>query len=211
MSDLDRLTVIFKIGSNKNYNSPKNLQCSKPFKRCSKRRPLGFSLVEILFALFLLTLLFQIGFMALKLFGGKASENLSKRLVLQMEARKGLLNMYRLLQEGIEVITPQPGTTLPFFVFKDYVNNLRMVYLVKDDAQSKIDGEEMFGVFTVCRDPNGKVVDKPKMIMKHVKKMVFTPYNYGGVLISGTLRGGRGEFSLVNYVRLQNKAAEEEL
>jgi len=149
--------------------------------------------------------------MAFSTFRGKTSENLSKRLILQMEARKALINLYRELQEGIEVISPAPGTTLPYLAFRDYVNNVRMVYLEEDKKLSREEGRTIYQAMTLTRNPAKTKSDNPKLLMKYVVKLNFTTYNPGGVLISATLRSGTGDFSLVNFVRLQNVTSEDDL
>lgn len=167
--------------------------------------------MEILIAFTIFTSLFGVGYQVFRVFAGKTSENLSKRLVLQMEARKALITLYRELQEGIEVINPAPGTTLPYLVYKDYVNNIRTVFLEEDPKQTKEQGSSMYRVMIVARDPSSSSVEEPRCIMHNVKKLTFTTYNPGGVLISAMLKGGSGEFSLVNFVRLQNMTAEDDL
>ncbi len=171
----------------------------------------GVTMIEMVIALAIFFSVIGIGFLAFQSFHGKTSENLSKRLILQMEARRALLTLFRELQEGIEIVSPPSGTTLPYLVFKDFVNNLRMVYLEEDPVLTKEEGKTIYRAMMVMKDPSGEVSEPPKLLMNHVLKLNFTTYNPGAVLISTQLRGGNGEFSLVNYVRLQNVNADEEL
>ena len=175
------------------------------------RVPKGFSLVEVMIALTVFSLMMGACLKAWQVYQGKNSENLSKRLVLQMEARKALLTLYRELQEGIEVITPLPGTTLPYLAFKDYVNNIRIVYLEEDPELSKTEECKLYRAMLMTRDPSGATLEPAKVLMRNVLKLQFTAYSPGSVFLSTTLRGGRGEFSLVNFVRLQNVTAEDDL
>ncbi len=174
-----------------------------------RRRTL--TMVELMIALAIFSTAMGLVIMAFQTFRGRPSENLSKRLILQTEARKGLVNLYRYLQEGIEVVAPPPGTTMPYLVFKDAVNDLRMVYLEKDPRLSQEEERTIYKAMTVVRDPLETAPDSPKTLMQNVLKLNFTPYSRGSVLISAQLRGGKGDFSLLNFVRLQNTGAEEDL
>jgi len=172
----------------------------------------GVTLPEMVIAVGIFAMFMAIGSRVFTLFiGGKHSENLSKRLVLQMEARKAIINLYRELQQGIEIVAPPPGMTLSHLVFKDSVNNVRMVYLVEDTVKSKEEGVSIYRAMTILRDPGGATIEEPRCLMEHVLKLNFTTYNYGGVLVTTQLRGGKGDYSLVSYVRLQNVTSEEEL
>jgi len=168
------------------------------------------SIVEIVISSALLSGLIVSGVQIWQIFQGKASENLSKRLVLQMEARRALLSLFRVLQEGIEVVTPSPGTTLPYLVFKDGLNNLRMVYLEEDPARSKEEKRTIYRAMIVVRDPTNAAASEPHALMENVVKLHFTTWSPGGVLITTTLHKGTGDFSLVNFVRLQNVMSDEE-
>ena len=169
----------------------------------------GFTLLEAVISMSILLMLFSIGMGAWQHCHGKAGETLGKRLILQLEARRALVSLFRELEEGGEVVSPVPGTTLPYLVFKDGLNNLEMVYLQKDEPKSIEEKREIWRAMVVKRDMMKAIPDDPKILMEHVLKLTFTTYHYGGVFISATLRGGRGDFSLVNFVRLQNVAAED--
>ncbi|MBI3038557.1 prepilin-type N-terminal cleavage/methylation domain-containing protein [bacterium] len=182
------------------------LVSKQPGKLCR-----GFSIVELMVAMAIFSILGGMGFQAFQVFRGKSSENLSKRLVLQMEARKAIVTLYRELQEGIEVVSPTSGCTLPYLVYKDYINNVRMVYLVEDPIRTKEEGQTVFKAMTVTYDPSGISVKEPRCLMQHVIKLNFTTYSPGGCLISATLRGGHGDFSVINFVRLKNVSSQEDL
>ena len=175
----------------------------------SRRRALTLVEVVVASAVFAMVIGFSVG--AFRAFQGKASENLSKRLILQMEARKALVHLYRRLQEGIEIVSPPAGTTLPYLVYRDLLNNIRMVYLEKDEFLSKQEKKDIYRAMGVMRDPTGKIVEKPQVLMKHVVQMNFTTYHEGAVLLSVRLQGGTGDFSLINFVRLQNISSQESL
>lgn len=173
-------------------------------------RRTGFSFIEVILALLLLSAFFGTGYKAWQSFTHKKAENLSKRLVLQMEARKAFLNLTRELQQGMEVVSPKPGTTLPYLVYKDYVNNLRVVFLDEDPVRSREERRTIYRAISAFRDPSSPTAAAPVTLMEHVVRLNFTAYSPGGVLVSARLHSGNGDYSLVNFIRLQNVSAEEE-
>ena len=168
----------------------------------------GFTLLEGIIAMVILSFVLAGAFRALQVYSSKASQNLSKRLILQMEARRAILTLYKVVQEGIEVVLPSPGQTLPYLVFRDFLNNIQIVYLEKDPDLSREEGEDLFKVMMGVKDPGAQKAEAPKVLMRYVTSLNFTTHHVGGVLISCSMRGGKGKFSMVNYVRLKNMAAE---
>ncbi len=169
----------------------------------------GVTIVELLIASVIFSFVIAISYRALVLFTGRASETLSKRLILQMEARRAFLTLYREVQEGIEVILPQPGATLPYFVYRDFVNSIHVIYLEKDLELSKTEGEDLFKLMEGLKDPGGEKSKEPRILARYVTSLNFTTHHFGGVLISCSLKGGKGRFSLVNFVRLKNVTVED--
>ncbi len=168
----------------------------------------GVTMIELIIALMILSFAVAGGFRAFQVFAGKTSQNLSQRLILQMEARRAIVGLYKVIQDGIEVVVPFPGQTLPYLVFRDFLNNVQIVYLEKDPDLSREEGEDLYKVMMGLRDPSGQKAVKPKVLMRYVAGLNFTTHHVGGVFISCSMRGGKGKFSMVNYVRLKNMAAE---
>lgn len=166
------------------------------------------TLVELIIASVLLSFIVAGGYRAMSVFAGRMSQDLSRRLVLQMEARRALLNLYREVQEGIEVILPIPGNTLPYLVFRDISNNLQVIYLEVDPELSLNRVTPIFRAMIGTKDPDAFSSKEPKMLMRYVTSLNFTAHHHGAVTFQCTLRHGRGKFSLVNHIRLKNTAAE---
>ncbi len=169
----------------------------------------GFTFVEVMIALGLFLFLLALGLRAWQTFRGRTAENLSKHLLLQMEARRALLQLYKEVQEGVEVVSPLPGSTLPYMAYKDGLNNLRMIYLDKDPDKTRDEGKPIYRLMSVRREISTSAAEPPRCMMEHVSRLTFTTYHPGGVVISATLRGGKGEFSFVNFIRLQNFLCED--
>lgn len=169
----------------------------------------GITLVEMMIAVVIFSFVLAAGYRAMSVFMGRTSQRLSERLVLQMEARKALLTLYQRLQQSIEILAPAPGTTLPYIVYKDLENNVCCLYLEPDAAKTKVEAQPIFRAMLLVRNPAKATPEPTVPVMQQVVKLQFTAHSPTGVFISATLRGGKGEFSLVNFVRLKNSEAEE--
>ncbi len=167
----------------------------------------GFSLVETLIALTIFGLVIAGCFQLFRNFSGRNAVRLTARLELQLEVRRAMVNLYREIQEGIEIFKPDPGSTLPFLMLRDYLNNLHMLYLEKDIAASKREGCDIFRLNSVTYDVESGVSSPPHEVLANITAMNFTSHGFGGVLVTGYLRKEQAHFSFVNMIRLKNATA----
>jgi len=169
----------------------------------------GFSLIEVMVALTVLGLMLGGSFRLFSFFTGKKVGNISARLQLQMETRRALVNIYSEAQEGIEVLKPDPGATLPYMVLRDLINNLHLIYMRKDQALTAKNGSDTFKLFSVVYDIAKDHCSDPHEILNGLSSMNFTSHGFGAVLVTGTLRDGELKYSFVNMIRLKNVSSEE--
>ena len=169
----------------------------------------GFTLVETIIGSIILVFLLIGCFQLFRTFTGKKFSNISARLTLQMEARRALVNIYMQAQEGIEILKPDPGSTLPFLVLRDLVNDIHFFFLQKDKIASEKEKSDMFRLYSVVYDIQKNTCSTPHEILANVKKINFTAHGFGEIYISGTLREGEASFSLINMIRLRNACAED--
>jgi len=139
----------------------------------------------------------------------KGAVKISQKLTLQIEARRALLNLYSEVQEGIEMLKPDPGSTLPFAVLRDGVNNVHFLFLKKDEQASIRQKKSMFRLYSVVYDIEKASSGPAHELLKGIEKLSFTSHGYGTLFVSSTLREGRETFSFMNLIRLKNLAAEE--
>jgi hypothetical protein len=142
---------------------------------------------------------------------GHGAKNISQNLHLQMEARRALLNLYREIQEGIEILKPDPGVTLPYLVLRDHVNNIHFIFLKKDQAATEQQKRPMFRLYSVLYDIATERASAPRELVSNVESLNFTAHGYADVVITSTLREGNAVFSFVNQIGLKNSLAEEGL
>ena len=184
------------------------------FRRCPRTRPgsvraAGVTLLEVVIAMMIFSFFLAGFYRVMERVIGRTSQHLSNRLVLQMEARRALLNIYHHLQQGIEIVTPSPGSTLPYLVYRDLNHHLGSMYLEQDAVKSKQEKQPLYRVMHLKRDPAKSTAAKPVQILDRVVRLNFTTHSPAGLYLSLAMAEGKGEYSLVNFVRLKNAAAED--
>lgn len=148
----------------------------------------GFSIPEVLVALGLFGAL--IGAVAwLFSYGGRATARLQPKLAAQQQARKAVVRMIRELQEGMEVLTPAPGMTLPYAVIVDKEGAIAWFYQTAD----------------------GRVYRQGELLLSGVKRLTFTSQSEGALTVNALLAEEEQESAILTTVRLRNIAAAEEL
>jgi prepilin-type N-terminal cleavage/methylation domain-containing protein len=169
----------------------------------------AITLVEIVIAMAIFSVVLFGGYRSMQAYAGRASENLSTQLLLQMEARRALLTMTTNLQQGLELVLPRPGATLPYVTYRDFVNNLRVIYLEKDESLSAREQQTLYQAVEKVIDPADGTKTTTKILMRYVTELRFTAHHQGAVVVTCSLLGGRGRFSLVNFIRLRNTGAAD--
>jgi len=169
----------------------------------------AFTLPEILLGAILLALLLGGMFSIFRGLTGKRASSISQKLALQMEARRALINIYSVIQEGIEVLKPDGGSTLPYLVFRDRLNNVHLLFLKKDQTTSERLKTDIYRLHTVVYDIAKGVCSPIHEILGNIVRMNFTAHGFSSVVITSTLQDGDTTFSFVNLVRLKNALAEE--
>ena len=177
--------------------------------RAVKKNFSGLTIVELLICFVLLSVVVVLSFRVFGSFASGRSEGLSRRLRLQIEARRALVSVHSILQDGIELIKPDPGTTLPFLVFRDYVNNIHFLYLTKDEQASQDTGQDIFRLLASVYEIETEQFHGPREVLSQIDRLSFTAHGYSSVLVSCTLRERNSSFSLVNLIRLKNAGARE--
>ncbi|RCK77899.1 MAG: hypothetical protein OZSIB_2058 [Candidatus Ozemobacter sibiricus] len=156
-----------------------------------------------------LGLLMAGGFQIFRFFTGRQVANISSRFHLQMEVRRALVNLYGEAQEGIELLKPDPGSTLPYMVLRDQVNNLRLIFLRRDSTLSEKNGFDTFRLYSVLYDIKTGRCSPVREILSGLRAMNFTAHGFGSVVVSGTLTEGQMSYAFLNQIRLKNVFSEE--
>lgn len=159
----------------------------------------AYSLVEILVGV-ILAFLVCFGLMQLLGTGRKMEDVLGAHLALQADARKALMSFIRDLQEGMIVVRPAPGQTLPCALVKDKLERLVFYSLAP--------GKEP-GLFDLRRDLATPAGTERKTILTGVSRVSFTSTSDSLIQLHLDLGEGKQRYAFATEVRLRNRDAAD--
>lgn len=158
----------------------------------------GFSLAEALVAIALVS--FLIGAVVwLFGFGAGATARLTPQLGLQQTSRKAIVRLLEQLQQGMEVITPRPGATQPYALFRDQVARVKWLYQVPTP-----DGRYELWVYTDGTRENER-------LLTGIKRLTFSSRTEAALQVNLVLSDGTQEYAMLTTIRLRNIVAAEEV
>ena len=172
--------------------------------RNAQRR--AFTLVEILFSLALVSLL--IGSVMWTLgYGGRSTQRLTAQASAQQASRKALARFLEELQEGMLVLSPQPGATLSYALVKDKAAIVRWYYQVERQTGT----DKSYELWRYVNDPSLAAADRRTLILSDVQRLTFTSRTEGALQLNIALHSGEQQFALLTTVRMRNLASGEQL
>lgn len=172
--------------------------------RSGGARRRAFTLVEALVAVALAT--GAIGLLIwLLVFGGRSSERITPQLALQQESRKAVVRFLKELQEGMEVISPRPGSTLTYALVRDRVARVRWFYQVPGSTRG------LFDLVRYVDDAKLAGAERLETLLTRVRRLTFTARGEGLVQVNLLLADGEQEYALLTTIRLRNLASTEEI
>ncbi|MBI4860041.1 MAG: hypothetical protein HY815_07225 [Candidatus Riflebacteria bacterium] len=170
------------------------------------RRPRSaVSLVEVLIGVGLFSVL-VCGVVWVLGYGSRSTARVSAQMSLQQASRKALVKMLRELREGMEVVSPLPGSTLSYALFRDKVSLVRWFYQVPQKNSRGL--FELWRYVNDSRLPDGQ---RHELLLQNVKRLTFSCRSEGALQVNLTLTEEDREYSMLTTVRLQNIASSEEL
>ena len=164
----------------------------------------GFSLVEALIAVGLCALLIGV-LTGVMLHGGASTARTSAQFALQQTSRAAIARLLSELQEGMEVVVPGPGCTLPHAVVRDRVSCARWYYLV---AQPGEPGS--YELWRQAADPDLPPAERKERLLKGVRRLTFTARGEAALQINLLVREQGEEMPLLTSVRLRNVASADD-
>ena len=165
----------------------------------------GFSIAEVLVALGMFVILISLCVWIFG-YGSGATRRLTPKLTMAASSRKAVVRMLREIQEGMEVILPMPGITLPYAVIIDKIGLARWYYQVpnKNDAN----------LTDLMRYVNDKKIApgaRSDVLLTGISRLTFTSQSEGMLSINLALQEDSAEYSMLTQVRLRDLASSEEL
>lgn len=170
----------------------------------SMRNQKAFSLVEILVGIALVLL---VGTGAMRIFSsaGKAQQQYSQQVILQMESRKAFDSLLDQLREGVSVIKPVLGETQDFLVFKNLLNQVTLVYLEPNHQMAKDLNHKVYKLISYqAAYPGFGAKPKLTIIMDSVKRIRFSCLSPSSIQVNATIINSRGEYQFLANVGLLN-------
>lgn len=164
----------------------------------------AFTIVETIMAVGIALLLITV-LTTLLLHGGSTTARTSAQFSLQQTSRVAIARLLQELQEGIEVVVPGPGVTLPHAVVRDRVSCARWYYLV---AQAGEPGS--YELWRQAADPDLPAAQRKERLLKGVRRLTFTARGEAALQVNLLVREAGEEMPLLTTVRLRNVAAADE-
>jgi prepilin-type N-terminal cleavage/methylation domain-containing protein len=165
----------------------------------------GVTLVEVMIVVILIGFA---GAMGMQFFtsASKVQKEFSQKSILQMESRKAFDHLVDQIREGIDVIRPVSGETTQFLVFKDLLNQITLIYLEPDDAESRKLKQRVYRMISYRTDYSGSYDrSREKVLHNSVKRLRFTSLSPTSVQVSATVAGNDGdEYQFLAHVGLLN-------
>lgn len=140
-------------------------------------------------------------------FGTASSLRLAPQMALQQASRKAVVRFLRDLQQGMEVLLPLPGATLPYAVARDDVSAICFYHLVS--RTDRPDGT--MELWRYRMDPGQAPRGERELILSNVRRLSFTARSEGALQLNLLLAEGAEEYAIITTVRLRNIASAEEV
>jgi hypothetical protein len=169
------------------------------------RRSHGVTLAEALIALAVGLAVLAIAF-GLFRYGRFALARIGPRSTVQQNARRALVRTLRELQQGMEVVSPRPGSTLTYAVVRDQRSLLRWYYQLPQALRP--------GTYELWRfvdDDALAPARRHERLLSDVRRLTFTCRSEGAVQLHLVLEEEGQEQALLTTIRLRNLASAEEL
>lgn len=166
----------------------------------------GLTVIEIVIAVALLSLLMGAAFWVF-VYGGRSTSRLTKQLSLQQASRKAIVRFLREVQEGMEVLSPRPGSTLSYALVRDKVSLVRWFYQVPQGAGAN----PLYELWRYLDDPDTPADRRAEPLLRNVRRLTFTSRSEGALQVNLILEEEDQQYSILTTVRLRNLPSAEEV
>lgn len=180
----------------------------------TRRRPRSgaFSVVEVLVGVALALVVLGVAFGLLRFVRASTEQTLAPQLGLQMASRSALVQLVKQLQECVEFLRPQQGSSLTYVIARDKTNFMLTGYVARDDVASRAAGRNLYQLYLHRYDyVPGPDPAKQLKILDGIERAAFTTLSPGVLQIHLTLHEQGKSYTLLTTVRARNVLAEGEL
>ncbi len=174
------------------------------WKSSNKNAAYGFTMVELLVSIALFGLL---GIISMRVFSHmtQGQQKFSQQAILQMETRRAFDQIFKEVRAGAEIIRPATGETLPYFVYKDLINHIIILYLEPDSEESAKHKRPVYNLISLRSDLSGAYSsDRERVLHGSIKELRFSSLSPGSVQVNTTVIGAGGEYQFLSHLGLLN-------
>ena len=171
----------------------------------------GYSLIEVLVALFLFGTLFATAWMLHRSGTVGVQSTLGPQMGLQMTTRKALVEFIKELQECVEFVRPYQGSTLNYLMARNKLDQVLLTYMVKNDKDSAREGRDVHDVYVYLNDTSVAAASRQRLLFGGVTRLTFTALGSGVVQIRMDVTESNRIYALLTTVRARNIELEGEL
>jgi len=137
--------------------------------------------------------------------GRRSSQNLGTQMSLAQASRKMIVKLLGELQEGMEVLSPRPGSTKAQALIRDKLSFIRW-YVLHPKTGSV---PEVYELWRYINDPDLPAARRAEILLGGIQRLRFTCLSEGALQINLTLIEEGKEYSILTTVRLRNLPSTE--
>lgn len=170
----------------------------------------GLSVLELLIVAALLVVVMTVALLFFRSTRVSMEATLLPQMGLQQAARRALVDLIRDVQESVDVVRPEPGSTLTYFIARDKLNQMLTVYLTSDAAASRAAGSPLYQLWLHRREPDA-APGTGRMVLGGVERATFTRLSSGVLQLRLDLREQGRTYSMLTAIRARNVLQEGDL
>ncbi len=165
----------------------------------------GFTLVEIAVVCMVASCLLAVLYRLHSHFQTRIQSDVSKKLALQMNARRAADQLLTEVKKGTDIVRPLLGETTSFLVFKDIKNRMCILFLDDDKPNSETCKKPLYLLKSYLDDFGGShKAENGKTLAEGVERIAFTAPTPGSIQINMTLANEKQSFQFVTHVTTMN-------
>lgn len=176
--------------------------------RTPRRR--AVTVLELMLAAVIGMVCLSVAYMFLRSARVSTETTLGPQMGLQQSARKALVEMIKEVQESVEIVRPQAGSSLTYFIARDRLNQILTAYLVKNDAASAKAKRDIHDLY-LYRYDYGTSTKPAEPLIPGIERASFTALSSGLLQIHFELHENGRTYPLLTTVRCRNILPEGEL
>lgn len=171
----------------------------------------AISIVEMLIATAITAMVVGIAFGILRMTRVSTEQTLGPQMGLQTASREALVDLIRELQESIEVVRPQQGASLTYFVVRDKLNQVLVGYLEENARSSAVAGHKIYDLFLDRTGWGEEPRVRRKRLLDNVERLTVTTLSPGLLQIHADFYEAGRTYAFLTTVRTRNINSDADL